>query len=81
MARVTIEDGICYYPNRFELVLLAAKRARQIQSGMPTLLEENDAKHVVNALREVGEGIMTWDVLAEIEQHEAARLEDLEAES
>ncbi|MDQ6962840.1 MAG: DNA-directed RNA polymerase subunit omega [Mariprofundaceae bacterium] len=81
MARVTIEDGICYYPNRFELVLLAAKRARQIQSGMPSLVEDEDAKHVVKALREVGDGLMTWDVLAEIEQHEADRLEDLETEA
>lgn len=81
MARVTIEDGIRYYPNRFELVLLAAKRARQLQSGMPTLLEDNDAKHVVKALREVGDGIMTWEVLRNIDNNEAVRLEELEAEA
>jgi len=80
MARVTIEDGIRHYPNRFELVLLAAKRARQMQDGMPTLLEDDSPKNVVKALREVGEGLMTWEVLHEINAREAARLEELDAE-
>ena len=57
MARVTIEDCIRYYPNRFEMVLLASKRARQLLNGLPSLLENEEGhKHPVQALKEMGEG-------------------------
>jgi len=55
MARVTVEDCIDKVTNRFELVLLAANRARQISGGdLPTVPEDND-KNPVIALREIAE--------------------------
>ncbi|EAU55584.1 DNA-directed RNA polymerase subunit omega [Mariprofundus ferrooxydans] len=65
MARVTVEDCISYYPNRFEMVLLAARRARQIQVGMPLMMETEGDKPSVSALREMGEGFVSWEVLFE----------------
>jgi len=55
MARVTVEDCILKVPNRFELVLLAAQRAREITSGVPLTLERDDDKNPVVALREIAE--------------------------
>jgi len=76
MARVTIEDCIRYYPNRFEMVLLASKRARQLLNGMPPLLEnEGDHKHAVQALKEMGEGYISWEGLFEMDEQERLRLE------
>ena len=55
MARVTVEDCIVKVPNRFELVLMAANRARQVSGGeLPTVPEDND-KNPVIALREIAE--------------------------
>ena len=55
MARVTVEDCVDKVPNRFELVMLAAHRAREIQSGsIPTVDRDNDKNPVV-ALREIAE--------------------------
>ncbi len=63
MARVTVEDCMEKIPNRFEMVLVAAKRARQIYSGSePTVEEENDKPTVV-ALREVAEGNVGPEIL------------------
>ncbi|HHQ69664.1 MAG TPA: DNA-directed RNA polymerase subunit omega [Halothiobacillaceae bacterium] len=56
MARVTIEDCIDKIPNRFELVLNAARRARQIEQGAEPLVPMGKEKPVVIALREIGEG-------------------------
>ena len=56
MARITVEDCIERVPNRFELVLLAARRARQITMGAPPLVEEENDKSTVLALREIAEG-------------------------
>jgi len=73
MARVTVEDCIRYYPNRFEMVLLASRRARQLLNGMPALLENEEGdKHAVQALREMGDGYVSWESL--FEQDEQARL-------
>jgi len=55
MARVTVEDCILKVPNRFELVLLAAQRAREITSGVPLTLDRDDDKNPVIALREIAE--------------------------
>lgn len=55
MARITVEDCLEKVPNRFELVLLAARRAKQLLKGARPLVE-SDNKEVVAALREVGEG-------------------------
>ena len=53
MARVTVEDCVVKIPNRFELVLLAAQRAREITSGAPMTVERDDDKNPVIALREI----------------------------
>jgi DNA-directed RNA polymerase subunit omega len=55
MARVTVEDCVLKVPNRFELVLLAAQRARQITSGAPLTLDRDDDKNPVVALREIAD--------------------------
>lgn len=59
MARVTVEDCVVKVPNRFELVLMAANRARQISAGdQPTVMEDND-KNPVIALREIADETIT----------------------
>ena len=55
MARVTVEDCIDKVENRFELVLLAAHRARMISSGSPLTVERDNDKNPVVALREIAE--------------------------
>lgn len=55
MARVTVEDCVEKVPNRFELVLLAAQRARKIGSGAPLLVERDNDKNTVVSLREIAE--------------------------
>lgn len=55
MARVTVEDCVDKVPNRFELVLLAAHRARSISAGSPITLERENDKNPVVALREIAE--------------------------
>ena len=55
MARVTVEDCVLKVPNRFELVLLAAQRARDISSGGPLQVERDNDKNPVVALREIAE--------------------------
>lgn len=55
MARVTVEDCITKLSNRFDLVLISAKRARQLSSGTPPLVERDNDKNPVIALREIAE--------------------------
>ena len=55
MARVTVEDCVLKVPNRFELVLLAARRAKQLLKGARPLVE-SDNKEIVSALREIAAG-------------------------
>jgi DNA-directed RNA polymerase subunit omega len=64
MARVTVDDCLKKIPNRFELVLVAARRARQLarEGAEPTVPEEND-KPTVLALREISEGFVTKRIL------------------
>jgi len=54
MARITVEDCLQQVPNRFELVLLAARRAKQLLKGARPLVE-SDNKEIVTALREVAD--------------------------
>lgn len=68
MARITVEDCIEKVNNRFELVLLATKRARQLARGAAPLLDEENDKPTVIALREIAEGHVTAAILDEIEQ-------------
>ncbi len=55
MARITVEDGLKNIPNQFELVLLAAERARQLIKGAQPLVKSDD-REVVLALREIAAG-------------------------
>ncbi|MEH6387919.1 MULTISPECIES: DNA-directed RNA polymerase subunit omega [Pseudomonas] len=66
MARVTVEDCLENVENRFELVMLATKRSRQIATGgkEPKVPLEND-KPTVLALREIAEGLVTYEILAQ----------------
>ena len=63
MARVTVEDCVLKVPNRFELVLLAAQRAREITSGAPLSLDRDNDKNPVVALREIAEDTVQLDHL------------------
>ena len=72
MARVTVEDCVDKVPNRFELVLLAAHRAREIASGAPITVERDNDKNPVVALREIAEETQSAEELRErmIESHQ-----------
>jgi DNA-directed RNA polymerase subunit omega len=63
MARVTVEDCVIKVPNRFELVLLAAQRAREISSGAPLSVDRDDDKNPVVALREIADDTVGLDHL------------------
>ena len=65
MARITIEDCIDKVPNRFELVLLAAHRARSLASGSPITVERENDKNAVVALREIAEKMVARNDLRE----------------
>ncbi|MSP21288.1 MAG: DNA-directed RNA polymerase subunit omega [Alphaproteobacteria bacterium] len=56
MARVTVEDCVVRVPNRFELVMLASRRARAISAGEPLQVERDNDKNPVVALREIADG-------------------------
>lgn len=64
MARVTVEDCILKIPNRFELVMLAAQRARDVSSGAPLTMDRDNDKNPVVALREIAEGTVDLDNLS-----------------
>ncbi len=61
MARVTVEDCLASVRNRFELVLLATKRARELSQGKDAMVEWEKDKATVVALREIAEGLITMD--------------------
>jgi DNA-directed RNA polymerase subunit omega len=65
MARVTVEDCVLRVPNRFELVLLAGQRAREITAGAPLTLDRDDDKNPVVALREIAEDTISLEHLKE----------------
>lgn len=72
MARVTVEDCLPTVDNRFDLVLVASRRARQIAMGAHPLVEIEDDKPTVIALREIAAGLMNQEILDEIEAKERA---------
>ena len=85
MARVTVQDAVEKIGNRFDLVLVAARRARQMQTGGkdPLVPEENDNTTVI-ALREIEEGLITNQILdvrdrQEQQEQEAAELQAVTA--
>lgn len=63
MARVTVDDCIKHIPNRFEMTLAAAYRARQISTGATPRVESDNDKPAVLALREIAEGLTGVEVL------------------
>jgi DNA-directed RNA polymerase subunit omega len=79
MARITVEDCLDNVDSRFELVLTATKRARQIANGAEPMVEEENDKPTVIALREIAEGFVNAEsvdvIQAEIEAAEAFALE------
>ena len=72
MARVTVEDCLENVSNRFELVMVASKRARQMATGgKDPMVEEESDKPTVIALREIAEGFITPDILAREDELDA----------
>ena len=65
MARVTVEDCVDKVPNRFELVLLAAHRAREVSSGAPITVDRDNDKNPIVALREIAEETQSAEELRE----------------
>ena len=72
MARVTVEDCVDKVPNRFELVMLASHRAREITAGSPIGIDRDNDKNPVVALREIADEAQSADSLRErmIESHQ-----------
>ena len=77
MARITVQDCLQRFDNRFELVLVASKRARQLTLGQEPLLEWENDKPTVVALREIAEGLIGREIMDESE----SSLEDALIES
>ena len=75
MARITVEDCLEVVDNRFELVLMATKRARQLAKGADPMLSTDNDKPTVLALREIAERKVTNELLNEIEKQERERAE------
>lgn len=65
MARVTVEDCIMNIPNRFELVVIAAQRAKQISAGSPLTVDRDNDKDAVVSLREIADKTVDPKVLLE----------------
>lgn len=63
MARITVDDCVKYFPNRFELTLAATNRARQIALGATPLIDSNKDKPTVIALREIAAGKVGKELL------------------
>ncbi len=85
MARVTVQDAVEKVGNRFDLVLVAARRARQMQvGGKDALVPEENDKTTVIALREIEQGLITNQILdvrdrQEQQEQEAAELQAVSA--
>jgi DNA-directed RNA polymerase subunit omega len=74
MARITVEDCVERIGNRFDLVLVATKRARQVARGAAPLVEEENDKATVIALREIADGLIDPSIMDE--EPEVASEED-----
>ena len=72
MARVTVEDCLGNVDNRFGLILVASKRARQLANGKESSLPWDNDKPTVLALREIAAGNVTADILREVTAREHA---------
>ena len=77
MARITVEDCLDNVDNRFELVMVSSKRARQIQAeGKDPLVEADNDKPTVIALREIADGLVNASILTEKPSVEIEELKD-----
>jgi len=79
MARITVEDCLDNIENIFEMVLVAAKRARRVAHGADPMVELENDKPTVIALREIAEGLVNPSILEEIEEPATADLLQAEA--
>ncbi len=79
MARITVEDCLDNIENIFEMVLVAAKRARRVAHGADPMVDLENDKPTVIALREIAEGLVNPSILEEIEEPVTENL--LQAES
>ena len=70
MARITVEDCLDNIDNIFEMVLVAAKRARRVAHGAEPMVELENDKPTVMALREIADGLLSAETLAAAEQRE-----------
>ncbi|MBS6047159.1 DNA-directed RNA polymerase subunit omega [Haemophilus haemolyticus] len=79
MARVTVQDAVEKIGNRFDLILTAARRARQLQlnQSAPLVPEDND-KPTVIALREIEKGLINQDIMDAQEFQEMAKVQEME---
>ena len=79
MARVTVQDAVEKIGNRFDLILTAARRARQLQlnQSAPLVPEDND-KPTVIALREIEKGLINQDIMDAQEFQEMAKVKETE---
>lgn len=79
MARVTVQDAVEKIGNRFDLILTAARRARQLQlnQSVPLVPEDND-KPTVIALREIEKGLINQDIMDAQEFQEMAKVQETE---
>ena len=77
MARITVEDCLEVVDNRFELVMMAAKRARQLANGVEPKLDnsENDDKPTVLALREIAARVIDQEFIDAVDKSERERKE------
>ncbi len=74
MARVTVEDCLDFVDNRFELVLTATKRARQLANGKEPMLEWENDKPTVLALREIAAGLVKPEMLIDAPEPEVENI-------
>jgi DNA-directed RNA polymerase subunit omega len=75
MARITVEDCLQVVDNRFELVLMATRRARQVAKGADALVEAHNDKPTVVALREIAGRKVTHEMIDEVDRIERERKE------
>lgn len=81
MARITVEDCVDKVPSRFELVMLAAQRARDISAGAPLTLDRDNDKNPVVSLREIADSTVDLDHLRYELIHGLRRHLDVEPEA
>ncbi|MCZ6515879.1 MAG: DNA-directed RNA polymerase subunit omega [Gammaproteobacteria bacterium] len=80
MARITVEDCVKNIDNLFDMVLIAAKRARRLANGAEPLVERENDKPTVIALREIAAGLINEEILQAISEPEDDLLSSEEAE-